>query len=102
MTGVSGAPAKPAAKELVVAGVFDEFTAACFGPDCRLVTFRPDNWKSVLDRQGVDLLFVESAWHGNGGSWQYKLASFKKPMGDEIVELVKYCRERRVPASPGS
>lgn len=97
VTGVSGAPAKPAAKELVVAGVFDEFTAACFGPDCRLVTFRPDNWKSVLDRQGVDLLFVESAWHGNGGSWQYKLASFKKPMGDEIVELVKYCRERRVP-----
>jgi spore maturation protein CgeB len=44
-----------------------------------------------------ELLLIESAWQGNGGSWQYKLASFQKPMGDEIVDVLKYCRERKIP-----
>jgi hypothetical protein len=66
---------RPAAK-LRVGCVFDEFTAACFQPECDLVTFRPDNWKAVLDRNPIDLLLVESAWHGNGVSWQYLISSF--------------------------
>jgi spore maturation protein CgeB len=51
----------------------------------------------VLEQRPIDLLFIESAWHGNGGSWQYKLASFKKPMGDEIMDVVKYCQKRKIP-----
>jgi spore maturation protein CgeB/SAM-dependent methyltransferase len=89
---------RPPAK-LRVGCVFDEFTAACFQPECDLVTFRPDNWKAVLERNPIDLLFVESAWHGNGGSWQYKIASYKKPMGEELVDLVNYCRERKIPTA---
>ena len=79
--------------------MLDEFTAACFQPECDLITFRPDNWKTVLERNSIDLLFIESAWHGNSGSWQYKIASFKKPMGEELVELVDYCRERKIPTA---
>ena len=88
---------KRAPTRLKVGCIFDEFTAACFQPECDLVTFRPDNWKSVLERNAIDLLFIESAWHGNGGSWQYKIASFKKPMGEELMEVVSYCRERKIP-----
>jgi 2-polyprenyl-3-methyl-5-hydroxy-6-metoxy-1,4-benzoquinol methylase/spore maturation protein CgeB len=85
------------ARKLKVACILDEFTAACFRPECDLITFRPDNWKSVLNATPPDLLFVESAWQGNGGSWQYKIASFKKPMGEELVDVVGYCRERGIP-----
>lgn len=82
--------------QLVVGGIMDEFTAACFGPECDLVTFRPDNWKATLDARPIDLLLVESAWQGNGGSWQYKIASFKKPMGEELVEVIDYCKARGI------
>lgn len=88
---------RPPGARLVIGGILDEFTAACFRPECDLVTFRPDNWRSVLEATRVDLLFVESAWHGNGGSWQYKIASFKKPMGEEVVDVVRYCKERGIP-----
>jgi SAM-dependent methyltransferase/spore maturation protein CgeB len=91
------APAQTGRAPLTIGGIFDEFTAACFQPDCHLITFRPDNWKSVLAQHPIDVLFIESAWHGNGGSWQYKLASFKKPMGEEIVDLLKHCNEREIP-----
>jgi 2-polyprenyl-3-methyl-5-hydroxy-6-metoxy-1,4-benzoquinol methylase len=46
-------PAKP-----TIGGVFDEFTAACFRPDCNLITFRPDNWRRVLDQQPINLLLT--------------------------------------------
>lgn len=82
--------------QLVVGGIMDVFTAACFSPECNLVTFRPDNWKAVLDANPIDLLLVESAWQGNGGSWQYKLASFKKPMGEEVVDVIDYCKARGI------
>lgn len=97
VASVSNFSASTASSKVSVAGIFDEFTSACFRPDCNLITFRPDNWKTVLDRHPIDLLFVESAWQANGGSWQYKLASFKKPMGEEIVEVVNYCRDRKIP-----
>jgi ubiquinone/menaquinone biosynthesis C-methylase UbiE/spore maturation protein CgeB len=88
---------RPSAGRLRVGAILDEFTAACFGPECSLVTFRPDNWKTVLEQNPPDLLFVESAWHGNGGSWQYKIASFQKSMGEELVDVVNFCRTREIP-----
>jgi spore maturation protein CgeB len=86
------APARP-----TLGCILDEFTAACLGPECALVTFRPDNWKERLDQHRIDLLLVESAWQGNGGSWQYKIASMPQAMGEELVEVVNYCKARRVP-----
>jgi SAM-dependent methyltransferase/spore maturation protein CgeB len=99
VVAVPAAPTRPktAQDKLTVGAVFDEFTAACFRPECNLVTFRPDNWKATLEANSIDLLFIESAWQGNGGSWQYKVASFQKPMGEELVDLIQYCRSRDIP-----
>jgi 2-polyprenyl-3-methyl-5-hydroxy-6-metoxy-1,4-benzoquinol methylase len=94
---VAGTDRCPAAGKLKVGCVLDEFTAACFKPECNLVKFRPDNWRETLENTSLDFLFVESAWQGNGGSWQYKVASFKKPMGEELVDLVNYCHKRSIP-----
>jgi SAM-dependent methyltransferase/glycosyltransferase involved in cell wall biosynthesis len=81
----------------LTAAVLDEFTTACFQPECELITFRPDNWKQVLREHEPDMLLVESAWRGNDGSWQYKIASYEKPMGDELAQLVKDCKSRGIP-----
>jgi spore maturation protein CgeB len=82
-------------KLLVVGCILDEFTAACFSPECSAVTFRPDNWREVVTRSPIDMLFVESAWRGNEGAWQYKIVSV--PKGNELAELVKYCRSKHIP-----
>ncbi len=44
----------------------------------------------------LDLLFVESAWHGNGDAWQYHLTGTSAPR-PAIVELVQWCRDHGVP-----
>jgi spore maturation protein CgeB/SAM-dependent methyltransferase len=82
---------------LTIGGVLDEFTTACLRPECSLVTFRPDNWSNVLDGNPVSMLIVESAWRANEGSWQYKIASFSRSMGEELVDLVSYCKQRNIP-----
>jgi len=82
---------------LQVGCVLDEFTEACFRPEWTAVMFRPDNWKATFERTPFNLLFVESAWKGNQGSWQYKIASV--PKGHELEDLVFHCRAKGVPTA---
>jgi len=82
----------------VIAVIMDEFTTACFKPECTMITFRPDNWKEKLELQTPEAIFVESAWSGNQGSWQYKIAKYKQNMGDEVTELITWAKKRRIPS----
>ena len=95
------APAPPVRlADLRVAGILDTFSEACFGPECDLVTFRPDNWEAVLTQQPPHLLLVESAWQGNGGAWQYQVGSYSyaESVGlPHLSALVAWCRERDIP-----
>ena len=80
-----------------VGAILDEFSHACFDPECNLLTFRPDNWRQTLEKEKVDLLLVESAWHGNDDAWQYRVASYKKNMGDELSDLLSWCKTEGIP-----
>ncbi|MGW8180588.1 MAG: CgeB family protein, partial [bacterium] len=86
------------ALEFPVGAILDEFSSPCFAPEADLITFRPDNWQEVLRDQPIRLLLVESAWRGNDGAWQYKVASYPRNMGDELVNLVDHCRSREIPS----
>ncbi|WP_317259846.1 glycosyltransferase [Kocuria atrinae] len=44
----------------------------------------------------MNLLFVESAWHGNGDDWQYQLTG-TSGVKDSIKELATHCREQGIP-----
>lgn len=81
---------------LRVAVILDEFSRECFGYEWQQVEVRPDDWRDRLEREGIDLLFVESAWNGNDGAWQYRLAGPGAPDAD-LAALVAWCRERQVP-----
>lgn len=60
-------------KELKIACIFDEFTMNCYKNEVDLITFRQDNWKEVFSIKRPHLLFVESAWKGNGEHGNIKL-----------------------------
>lgn len=84
-------------KELKIACIFDEFTMNCYKNEVDLITFRQDNWKEVFSIKRPHLLFVESAWKGNGGAWQYKIAKYNNQDKSELRELINWCRENKIP-----
>jgi len=85
-------PTKP-----VVIGIFDEFTHTCFQYQYNLIEPRPDNWQGLLEKYPPDFLFIESSWKGNYGSWQYRVAKYAHPPGNELEELVAVCKQKNIP-----
>ncbi|MFC8798176.1 glycosyltransferase [Promicromonospora sp. NPDC057138] len=95
-------PARPASgndvagpRALRVGVILDDFSRMAFAPEWDQVVLAPTSWRGDLDA-GLDLLFVESAWHGNRGVWQYHLTGPTAPR-PAFVELVEACRAAGVP-----
>ncbi|PYZ92595.1 hypothetical protein CR194_13065 [Salipaludibacillus keqinensis] len=82
---------------LKMAAIFDEFTAACYGAECDLISFGPDNWKEILTQEQPDLLMVESAWRGNDGAWAKKVQYVDEDSVKELSLLIKWCRDNNIP-----
>jgi len=78
-----------------VAAIVDEFTGLSLAPDCELVHLTPHGWQEALDRGRPDLLFVESAWRGYGGTWHNTVSQ----MPEQLRQIVRWCRERGVPTA---
>lgn len=87
------APARP---DLTVAVVLDEFSELAFAYEWSQVTFGPEDWQHVVERRRPDLLFVESAWNGNGGRWRLHMTRDDRP-SDELRALVVWCRREGIP-----
>jgi spore maturation protein CgeB len=81
---------------LRVAVVLDDFSRLALGFEWQQVVVKPSSWRATLEADPVDLLFVESAWHGNGDAWQYHLAGDSAPR-PALAELVAWCREQGIP-----
>lgn len=86
----------PRRTDLHVGVILDDFSAAAFSFEWNLLHLRKDQWREQLVETKIDFLFVESAWKGNQGSWQYQLmgASGPKP---EFLELMDWCRSQGIP-----
>lgn len=87
---------------LRVASILDEMSEACFAPECELLPLALEAWADQLDERPPDLLLVESAWNGNGGEWQYRIAQYprKDLVGlPALRALVDGCRERGIPTA---
>ncbi len=90
------APEVTPARALTAAVVLDPFSELAFRYEWDQVTFGPDDWRGVLTQQRPDLLFVESAWQGNGGRWRLHLTRDHRP-SDELRALVAWCRGEGIP-----
>lgn len=94
---ILGWPEYPANGKPYVIGVMDEFTTGCFEQDLNLIQPRPDNWYALAEKYRPELFFIESAWKGNNGSWQYRVADYTNKPGQEIAEICQYARNKGIP-----
>jgi spore maturation protein CgeB len=87
---------QPARPDVRAAVILDDFSALAFSHEWDTLAVHPHTWRNDLAPGSLDLLFVESAWAGNGGLWRGKLTG---PMGpsNEFIELVQWCREHGIP-----
>ena len=83
--------------KMKMAVIFDEFTTASYQDECELITFTPDNWKEVVVDNTPDLLMVESAWQGNGGSWNKQIGYYGEDSIASLKALIGWCNEKNIP-----
>ena len=83
--------------KLKVMAIMDEFTTGCFKDDVILIQPRPDNWQALFDKYLPDFIFIESAWKGNMGVWQYRVAQYANKPGNEVEEMANYAKTKGVP-----
>jgi hypothetical protein len=92
-----GAPSGPIARPgLKVAAIVDDFSRLAYQYEFDLIQFGQDDWREVLERTRPDFLFVESAWRGNDGRWNYTMTKSDSPR-PPLVDLVTWCREQGIP-----
>lgn len=89
-------PDREPRRGLRVGLIADEFTEMCLRYEWHHVLLTPSRWRDQLAESPVDLLFVESAWNGNGGAWKYQLTGSKAPT-EPLRDLVAHCREAGIP-----
>ncbi|MGP9534330.1 MULTISPECIES: glycosyltransferase family protein [unclassified Halomonas] len=94
---ILGWPEQPPNGKPYVIGIMDEFTTGCFEQDVNLVQPRPDNWYALAEKYKPEFFFIESAWKGNYGSWQYRVADYANKPGQEIAHICQYAREKGIP-----
>lgn len=94
---ILGWPDYPENGKPYVLGIMDEFTASCFEQDVNLILPRPDNWYALAEKYKPELIFIESAWKGNQGSWQYRVAEYANQPGNEVAQLCHYAHAKGIP-----
>lgn len=81
---------------LRVGVILDDFSRLAFSYEWDQVALTRAGWREELERRPIELLFVESAWHGNSDEWQYQLTGTRGPR-EEFRALVAWCREQGIP-----
>lgn len=94
---VIGWPDYPLNNKPYIMGIMDEFTAGSFENDVNLIQPRPDNWYALAEKYRPVMIFIESAWKGNYGSWQYRVAEYANKPGHEVAQLCQYAQEKGIP-----
>ena len=86
----------PVRQDITAAVILDDFSLRAFHYEWHQIPLTRAGWRQEIDAQPVDLLFVESAWHGNDDEWQYQLTG-TSGVKDSIKELVAHCRDQGIP-----
>lgn len=82
--------------EITAAVILDDFSRTAFGFEWLQVELSRKGWLREIESARPDLLFVESAWSGNKGEWQYQLTGTTGPK-TSLRALVEHCRASGIP-----
>ena len=80
-------------RSMKVASIMDDFTFSSFAPECQLTNLDLDKYLDQLENTQPDLIFIESAWRGLNEKWGSKVCH----TSDELVEIISWAKERKVP-----
>ncbi|MHC5560393.1 glycosyltransferase family protein [Kocuria sp. U4B] len=86
----------PVFGDVTAAVILDDFSLRAFAYEWHQVPLTRGGWREQLAAHPVDLLFVESAWHGNGDEWQYQLTG-ASGVKQAFKDLLAHCREHGIP-----
>lgn len=84
-------------KDFKVACIMDEFTFNSFNPEVQLHKLTINKWKSEILFIQPDLVFIESAWVGNDGQWNKKVAYYDEEQHAEIKSLIEFSKSLDIP-----
>jgi len=79
--------------KLRIASIMDDFTFACYSPECDLLRITPNNWEKELTSFNPQLFFIESAWEGVAGLWKRKVSN----LSEELTSAISWCKKKGVP-----
>lgn len=82
--------------DLRVGLIADQFTSETLGASMQTVPLDRAGWRAQLD--GLDLIFVESAWKGNGGQWFRGVGQYDDDEHADIRALLTAARELGIPS----
>lgn len=86
----------PRRTDITAAVILDDFTADAFSHEWNIIRLDRGSWVSQVKGKEIDLLFVESAWHGNGDQWA-RLIGKQRSYSPELRDLVVWCRASGIP-----
>lgn len=89
-------PEREPRRDLCVGVILDDFSELALRWEWQQIQLIPTTWREQVADSQLDMLFVESAWNGNKGAWQYQLTGSKAP-SPALRELVAWCRGRDIP-----
>ncbi|HET7397100.1 MAG TPA: glycosyltransferase [Intrasporangium sp.] len=85
-----------APSDLRVGLIADEFTTSTLSESVQVVPLDREGWPAQLE-QGLDLVFIESAWEGNGGQWHRGVGYYSPEEDRAMAGLLAAARQRGIP-----
>ncbi|GAA4575935.1 glycosyltransferase family protein [Planotetraspora kaengkrachanensis] len=90
-------PDGPVARpDMRVAVILDDFSRMAFRYEWDQIEFGKDDWREVFAEKRPEMLFCESAWHGNQTRWRYQMTGTNAPK-QELRDLIAWCKQEGIP-----
>lgn len=81
---------------ITAAVIADEFTRLALAYEWNMLELSADAWYEELTSNSIDLVFIESAWHGNNDQWRYQVIGKGAP-GQRLKKLIVTAQELGIP-----
>ncbi|WP_431695620.1 glycosyltransferase [Kocuria rhizophila] len=86
-----------ALRDLSVAVIADEFTTRALQPSVAVTVLERATASEQIVTDPPDIVFIESAWNGNGGTWHRGVGHYSDSEDADLAAVIATCNEHGVP-----
>lgn len=91
------APEQKSLSDLRVGLIADEFTTSTLSSSFTVVPISRKSWKTQLDEEKLDLIFIESAWKGNDGEWLQGVGYYGEEESRDVFGVISKAKTLGIP-----